>query len=105
MEITSFIYICLACWRLSSLFANESGPFSMFERLRNYASHLQETNIFWKSFKLHDGLECEWCNSIWFAVPIIALYVVFGDVIVIVLLPLSISTVVIFFKYSLEAIR
>lgn len=46
------LYI-LATWRLTSLFANEDGPFKMFERFRNFIK-----------------VDCFWCMSVWFGVLI-----------------------------------
>lgn len=107
MTLTPF-YIALLVlegWRLSSLFANERGPFDVFWKLRVLARYLQRHNRFWRRFKLYDGLTCEWCNSIWFMTPIILLWVMFGDVVVIVLLPLAISTLIIGIKYVVQTLE
>ena len=105
MTVTSlnFILYSLAVWRLSSLFANEDGPFYIFKKLRAICEQLSENNFFCKLFGLYQGLQCEWCNSIWFAFPIAWLLFdvsLFNSFII----PLAASTVVIIIKCSLEKI-
>jgi hypothetical protein len=91
-----------AVWRLSSLFANERGPFAVFERLRRRAAVLTKHNQFCKAFHLYDGLLCEWCNSIWFASAIVPAWYLVGDAVVLILSPLAISTWAIAVKYLIQ---
>jgi hypothetical protein len=58
----------LAVWRLSSLIANEDGPFDIFARFRLRAGVYYDVdnnpiggNVFAR------GLLCVWCVSIWVA--------------------------------------
>jgi hypothetical protein len=104
LTIISFIIFCLAVWRLSSLFANEDGPFNVFKKLRSIALFLQSNTKFFKAFKLHDGLECEWCNSLWFAFPL-SFFIFERSFYNLFIVPLAVSTVVIFLKYILERIE
>lgn len=74
MEVYKFILIGMAVWRLSSLLANEDGPFDLFARIRNAVgvkynkeSETYGTNWFSK------GIICVWCNSIWVA-GLVAIY-------------------------------
>lgn len=94
-----------AVWRLSSLFANEAGPFYMFTRLRRYAAHLEKRNRFCAAFHLYEGLECEWCNGVWFGSLAAALWFTLGDGLIYVLLPLAISTWVIAIKYIIQTLE
>jgi uncharacterized protein DUF1360 len=94
-----------AVWRLSSLFANEDGPFLIFKKIRSRARDLTRSNRFFFRMRLSEGLECEWCNSIWFASALVPLWYVFGDVIVIVLSPLAISTWAIAVKYIIQTLE
>lgn len=68
-----FTIAALAVWRLASLLANEDGAFYIFKRLRNYCQKLDMTTSFWRTFGLWDGINCEWCNSIWLAAALTAL--------------------------------
>src|SRR5512139_2733233 len=94
-----------AGWRLASLLANEAGMFGMFYHARRFALRLTLQNRFWRAFKLYDGVTCEWCNSVWFGGLISALWLTFGDRVILALLPLAISTWVILFKYLLQAVK
>ena len=94
-----------AVWRLASLFANEDGPFSVFARIRDVAKELCRRNRLCAAFKLYDGLTCEWCNSIWFAGPIVAAWWYFGDSVVLILTILAISTWAIVVKYLIQTLE
>lgn len=45
-----FIILILACWRLSSMFANEKGPSNIFVIMRNIYK-----------------VDCLWCLTVWFS--------------------------------------
>lgn len=66
--MVKFLVIALAIWRLSSLLAEEYGPFDIFEKFRTligvvYDEHSARygTNVIAK------GVVCVWCNSVWFS--------------------------------------
>lgn len=101
--LTLFVVIS-AVWRLSNLLANEEGPFLVFKRIRDLADHLTERNRFWRAFRLADGMNCEWCNSIWIATPVTVAWYLLGDVTIWLLLPFAISTWVIVLKYVVQAL-
>ena len=107
MNITFLnLFILLsALWRLSNLFANEEGPFLIFFRIRIKARRLTKHNRFLRKARFAKGLECEWCNSIWFGSLLTLLWWWVGDVVVLVMLPLAFSTWVVFQKYLLHLIR
>lgn len=98
-----FVIFSLAIWRLSSLFANEEGPFLIFGRLRLYCEKLSNNNLLCKAFHLYEGLCCEWCNSIWFAFPLSLIFErsIFNNFFV----PLAASTCVILLKHVRELIE
>jgi hypothetical protein len=105
MEVTTFdfVILCLAVWRLSSLFANEAGPFDLFERIRSLCDLICADKYLGLS-KINEGMKCEWCNSIWFSFLtcwVLFDFSIFNSFIV----PLAVSTAVIFLKYSREAIE
>lgn len=60
-QILLLIPLSFAVWRLSSLFAEESGPFNLFGKLRTF---LVMSNNFILS-ELGEGISCMWCNSVW----------------------------------------
>lgn len=92
-------------WRLCSLAAHEEGPFHMFVHLRDYARHLSEVNRFWRAFHLYDGLRCEWCVSVWLTIPFTVLWVVYGDAMLYIILPFTLSALVIAFKYVIHTLE
>ena len=96
-----------AIWRLSSLFANERGPLAVFERIRRGILRMRIKNRRLRALgaSFYEGLTCEWCNSIWFAVLMVAAWDRFGGVILLVVLPLALSAWAIAFKYILHLIR
>jgi len=103
LTFLSFFILALATWRISSFFANEEeGPFSIFLIAREKAGKLEEKSKFWKVFGLQKGLTCEWCNSLWFSTVLVTLWQILGERFLKVILPLSISTLVIFLKEFLE---
>lgn len=60
----------LAAWRLASLFSREGGPFGVFTWIRKqiYRGTVY-TGIVGAFFRtLHDGINCVYCSSVWFAV-------------------------------------
>jgi len=64
-SVIEILVLALATWRLSSLFARESGPGDMFGNLRDKAPE-----------GIKDGLECMWCNSVWVGMLVGLLYFV-----------------------------
>ena len=94
MKTLDFVILALATWRLASLFANESGPFSIFKIFREWICN--------KYPGIGEGLTCEWCNSVWFGTLITVAFFFLGGVVVWVCLPLALSTVTIMLKYFRE---
>lgn len=78
-----YIILGLATFRLSSLLANEPGPFDMFGKLRNAAKG-----------ELEKGLGCVWCNSVWVGTLFTVLYLIMPWI-VWALLPLALSSIAI----------
>lgn len=63
-SVIVFILVVLSVWRVSSLFAYESGPFSIFGSIRYYLKKNSNNVVL---YTLHEGISCLWCNSIWFS--------------------------------------
>jgi len=81
----------LAVWRISTLFAKESGPFSVFVHIRRYfGSH---TSSFHKT--IFEGIKCIWCNSVWFGIAITAVWILSPTAAFAVCLPFAMSAVAI----------
>jgi hypothetical protein len=104
MTLTTLILLIAATWRISSLVANESGPFKIFEKFRLYCENLCKSNRFCASLGLYEGVTCEWCNSIWIGAIITVLCAQFVRLSVPELLglPLALSTGAIVIKYLVQ---
>lgn len=58
----------MAVWRLSSLLANEDGPFDIFARPRNLLGvKYDKNNETYGTNWISKGIICIWCNSVWVA--------------------------------------
>lgn len=98
MEITflNLFVLASALWRLSSLVANESGPAEMFKRFRAWADRYEN---------FHEGLCCEWCNSLWFSPVLVLVWYYFGEIVIVAVLPLALSAWVIVMKYVVHTLQ
>lgn len=67
----------LACFRLSVLFSQDTGPAHVFSKLRSALKKEAKTNATLRKSDVHRGIDCLRCSSIWMALPIAA-YVVSG---------------------------
>lgn len=99
-----FVVLSLATWRLASLTSSERGPFDLFVWIRSLAGIQHSPTT--KTIESHstkgirgviaDGLLCVWCNSIWYAIGLTLAWVVWGDVVAWVTVPLAMSTIAVF---------
>jgi hypothetical protein len=107
MNITfpNCLILLSALWRICSLFANEDGPFAVFDRFRRLALRLTRRNRLFAALHFYQGLVCEWCNSVWFAVPLVLVWYYLGDVVVLIVLPLALSAWVIILKYAVHLLQ
>jgi hypothetical protein len=74
MSLTLLGVLILATWRLSSLLAQERGPFELFERLRYWAG--VRYDVYSQQDPRNEmarGLVCIWCNSVWIGTPLAVL--------------------------------
>lgn len=101
--LSVFIFIS-ALWRLVSLYANEDGPFNIFRRVRSNVKELDERYPLLHDFRLYDGYTCEWCLSIWIAVPMSLCWYAFGEVVVYIVFPFAASTWTIVIKYVVQTL-
>ena len=89
-----FLILALATFRISSLLADEDGPFGLLEWLRGKIGVERDnqgrpygTNNF------AVGLVCPWCNSVWIAIVLVVVYMFIKEPVVLICLPLALSTV------------
>ena len=95
----NYLILALATWRISSLLANEDGPYNIFEQLRNYVGvHYDEYSNPQGINELGRMLLCLWCNSIWIGLVLAAGYWLLGDFIVWLSLPFALSAIAIGFS-------
>lgn len=104
MDTLTFVISCLAVWRISNLFANESGPFHIFKRLRVRARYLCVNNRFCRRFHLYELVSCEYCNSMWFGTALAAYYLADNRIPLFLFFPyaLAFSTATILIKVTHE---
>ena len=103
MPILEFLIICLAAWNISSLLVQENGPFDVFKRLRYHAGvDMDPHNALYKRYgigRFHENIAelfmCVWCMSRWVAAILVALYMLFPTVVLILCAILAVSTAVI----------
>ncbi len=72
----TYLVLALATWRFSAMLSYETGPRSIFEKLRS--------RLGWEVF------ECVWCLSFWIAAGLWIVYN-FWPGVVIVLVPFALS--------------
>lgn len=77
MTPTQFLIYGLAVWRVASLFVNETGPFHIFQWLRERAGIVHHDNgaiaVIPERF-FPQVLSCVWCASLWIALPFAFFY-------------------------------
>lgn len=113
MNIENFLIICLATWRIASLLADEHGPYRVLERIRFLLGvyyiardgNVVKTYSQFSELSEHDkadcvriaegqvaqAITCVWCSSVWIATALVLLFLWFGQPVVWVLLPFSVS--------------
>ena len=73
-----FLILALATFRISSLIADEDGPFGLFEWIRSKVGvKRDEKGESYGTNKFAVGLVCVWCNSIWIGIALMGLYIFF----------------------------
>lgn len=95
-SILIFVLVVFSTWRISSLFAYEQGPFSIFAKIRYLLSKNAQNVVL---YTLHEGIICVWCNSIWFSS--LASIFISHNIISWILYTLSISACVIFIEENI----
>jgi hypothetical protein len=102
-NLLSILIVSIAVWRISSLFAVEDAPFSVFSKIRLFLGNNRQKSVIYKT--LFEGIKCKWCNSIWFGVITVILWIILGDTVLILFFPFFISAFVIVFDNFVDRIN
>ena len=98
MNALYLVVFGLATWRVSALFTRESGPFHVFEKIREKAGiqHDQDGNVSVIPGRFFaELLSCVWCASIWAATFWAIFSYIFPEIAFLCALPFALSTVAI----------
>src|SRR3972149_4533536 len=95
MDLMTFVVLGLACWRLSSLLVDESGPFEVFDWLRAWAGVAYDAQNRRRPLEEQGGLAqvfcCIWCMSVWVGLALAAGWWFWPQGMGLVCLPLALS--------------
>jgi len=80
--LSDLAILALATWRLSSLAAQEDGPYRLFARLRKAAGvRYDEHSIPAGGNEFARMILCPWCSSIWFGAALAGTYLLWPAVV------------------------
>ena len=101
VEVTTFvnwldiILLGLATWRISSIIANEDGPYEVFSRFRvwageywNYTTNAREATTPWGK-----GIICLFCTSVWIGILLSILYIIDIRISIYISIPFALSSI------------
>lgn len=102
----NLLILLLATWRLSALFAYESGPFNLFQHLR-WAMGVRVDSVGQNYYtnSLAEGIACVWCNSLWFGTVWTVTYYFMPDLTLWLALPLALSALSVVLQVSLDRLH
>lgn len=100
MELSTrnILILALATWRLSALLVYEAGPFDLFIRIRKLAGIGHDDSgrpDMWPDRYFAKLLSCVWCLSVQVAIVATILFAIFGNLVIIVLIPFALSSLAI----------
>jgi hypothetical protein len=100
MDITTFLILSLAVWRISSLLTNpaEHGPYDILDRFREWLGVKYEGETGYAFNELGEVLLCLWCTSIWIGIIITILWLIVPVYTTCLCLPLALSAIAILFE-------
>lgn len=101
LTVTDLLVLALATWRLSSLLADEPGPWDIFETIRDKLGivYLDGSLTGEREGKneLARTVLCTWCNSLYMSgLGWVALYALLGPVAIWIALPFALSAAAIY---------
>ena len=92
LTFLNLLILSLAVYRLSSLFAFEDGPFSMFQKLRGFTGVvLDEDDEQEGTNEVSKAIICPFCNSLWISLGLIAFFFLIPNITIILALPFALS--------------
>lgn len=103
MTTVHLIVLILATWRFSSLLSDEPGPWDIFEKFRTHIGIIyvegSKTGERDGKNELAKNVLCTWCNSLYLVAPFwTLLYVLLGEIAVLIALPFAFSTAAIYIE-------
>jgi len=97
MEITTFILLGIATYRLSFLLADEDGPWEIIERFRYFIGvRYDDTSMRYGTNVFANGIICSFCNSVWIGIGLTVLWFLSPEILFIVALPFALSGFAVF---------
>jgi hypothetical protein len=92
MNLTDFIVLALATWRLTSLLVWEAGPWDILARMRHHLGvRYDAESQRYSDRMLGRMLICPWCASVWCGAAMASLYLLTPRLSVWIGLPLAFS--------------
>ena len=86
------LVLALSTWRITSLLVNEEGPRNILVKFRYFIGvRFDENSEPYGLNVLADALTCVWCTSPYIGLFVWVSWLVFGQPVIIVLMPLAIS--------------
>lgn len=86
--------MALATFRMSSLIADEDGPFGLLEWARSLVGvKRDEKGEPYGTNNFAAGVACQWCNSLWIGFVLTVSYMNFKEITLWVAFPFALSTV------------
>lgn len=73
MNWLTLLIAALACYRLSVMLSDDSGPYRFIAKFRSFLKREEKHNKALKKSAVATGIGCKRCSSVWVAFPI-ALY-------------------------------
>lgn len=64
------LFYSLAVYRLALMLSSDLGPWSAFAKLRSFLKREAKNNKPLRDSKVHIGIECIRCDSVWVAIPV-----------------------------------
>ncbi len=102
----NFLILALATFRISSLIADEDGPFRLFEWLRaRIGVKRDEKGDGYGTNTFAVGVVCVWCNSIWVGIALTGLYMFSEQLAVLISFPLALSVVALVIDELTKALK
>ena len=97
------LIMSLACWRFSSLFVNEHGPFDVFDKIRHFlgVKYNEESKPYGTSF-FSKLFSCVWCLSVWVGLFLAGVYFISNDLAFWMSLPFALSAVAVIIEETID---